>query len=159
MGPDVMATIGGTLGGGMMGAVIKILMSLVQLRANNAQRSAEIQRDIRLAELNAQVQARETILTSDDKGGFSAWTRRLLALSVCWTLCAIAIMWAIDPAETVQVPRQVQGWAFSFLGLVDFQGKETATASASSTGSIVWAMLPFMSMILTTYFTPSLSSK
>lgn len=155
MTPELAATITGTLGGGAMGAAVKVLMSLVQARADTKKAQAAAQAEIRLAELGKQNEAREQILQSDT-GGFSSVTRRMLALSICWTFCAIAVIWAIFPTTIVHIPNTAEGWSMSLLGLIDFQGKPGVGGLSVSTGSIVWAMLPFMSMILATYFTPTL---
>ena len=155
MTPELAATITGTLGGGAMGAAVKVLMSLVQARADAKKAQAAAQAEIRLAELGKQNEAREQILQSDT-GGFSSVTRRMLALSICWTFCAIAVIWAIFPTTIVHIPNTAEGWSMSLLGLIDFQGKPGVGGLSVSTGSIVWAMLPFMSMILATYFTPTL---
>jgi hypothetical protein len=157
MTPELAATITGTLGGGAMGAAVKILMSLVQARVDAKREQAAGQVQVRLAELGRQNEAREQILQSDAGGGFSAWTRRMLALSICWTFCAIAIVWAIFPTTIVSIPNTSEGWSMSLLGLIDFQGRGDMGGLSVSTGSIVWAMLPFMSMILATYFTPTLN--
>lgn len=156
MTPELAATITGTLGGGAMGAAIKVLMSLVQARADAKKAQAQAQAEIRLAELGKQNEAREHILANDSVGGFSAWTRRLLALSICWTFCFIAVLWAFFPSTIISIPNTSEGWSMSFLGLLDFQGKAGVGGLSISTGAIVWAMLPFMSMILATYFTPTL---
>jgi len=155
MTPELAATITGTLGGGAMGAAVKVLMSLVQARADAKKAQAAAQAEIRLAELGKQNEARQTIL-EHDTGGFSSWTRRMLALSICWTFCAIAVIWALFPTTIVHIPNTAEGWSMSILGLFDFQGKPGVGGLSVSTGSIVWAMLPFMSMILATYFTPTL---
>ena len=155
MTPELAATITGTLGGGAMGAAVKVLMSLVQARADAKKAQAAAQAEIRLAELGKQNEAREQILQSDT-GGFSSVTRRMLALSICWTFCAIAIVWAIFPTTIIHIPNTSDGWSMSLLGLIDFQGKPGVGGLSVSTGSIVWAMLPLMSMILATYFTPTL---
>ena len=81
MTPELAATITGTLGGGAMGAAVKVLMSLVQARADAKKAQAAAQAEIRLAELGKQNEARQTIL-EHDTGGFSSWTRRMLALSI-----------------------------------------------------------------------------
>lgn len=156
MTSELAATITGTLGGGAMGAAVKVLMSLVQARADAKKAQAAAQAEIRLAELGKQNEAREQILESDNSGGFSAWTRRMLALSICWTFCAIAIVWALFPTTIVHIPNAADGWTLSLLGLIDFSGAGSMDGLSVSTGSIVWAILPFMSMILATYFTPSL---
>jgi len=155
MTSELAATITGTLGGGAMGAAIKVLMALVQARADAKKAQAAAQAEIRLAELGKQNEAREQIL-QNDTSGFSSWTRRMLALSICWTFCAIAIVWAIFPTNIIHIPNIADGWSMSLLGLIDFQGKGSMDGLSVSTGSIVWAMLPFMSMILATYFTPTL---
>jgi hypothetical protein len=155
MTPELAATITGTLGGGAMGVAASILMSLVQARSDAKKAQAAAQAEIRLAELGKQNEAREQILQSDT-GGFSSVTRRMLALSICWTFCAIAVIWAIFPTTIVHIPNTADGWSMSLLGLIDFQGKPGVGGLSVSTGSIVWAMLPFMSMILATYFTPTL---
>ena len=156
MTPELAATITGTLGGGAMGAAIKVLMSLVQARTDAKKAQAQAQAEIRLAELGKQNEARQQILDNDNSGGFSAWTRRMLALSICWTFCAIAVLWAIFPTTIIHIPNVFEGWSMSILGLIDFQGRGDMGGLSVSTGSIVWAMLPFMSMILATYFTPTL---
>lgn len=156
MTPELAATVTGTLGGGAMGASVKILMSLVQARADIKKAEAQARAEIRLAELGKQNEARQQILDSDNTGGFSAWTRRLLALSICWTFCAIAILWGLFPNTIVSIPNTSEGWSMSLLGLVDFQGQPSMGGLSVSTGSIVWAMIPFMSMILATYFTPTI---
>ena len=140
-----------------MGAAVKILMSLVQARVDAKREQAAGQVQVRLAELGRQNEAREQILKSDAGGGFSAWTRRMLALSICWTFCAIAVIWALFPTTIIHIPNIADGWSMSILGLLDFQGKPGVGGLSVSTGSIVWAMLPFMSMILATYFTPTLN--
>lgn len=139
-----------------MGAAVTVLMSLVQARADAKKAQAAAQAEIRLAELGKQNEAREQILKDDAGGGFSAWTRRMLALSICWTFCAIAVIWALFPTTIVSIPNTSDGWSMSILGLIDFQGRGDMGGLSVSTGSIVWAMLPFMSMILATYFTPTL---
>lgn len=156
MTPELAATITGTLGGGAMGAAIKVLMSLVQARVDAKKAQSQAQADIRLAELGKQNEARQQILDNDNSGGFSSVTRRMLALSICWTFCAIAIVWALFPTTIVHIPNTADGWSMSILGLFDFSGKPGVGGLSVSTGSIVWAMLPFMSMILATYFTPTL---
>jgi hypothetical protein len=138
-----------------MGAAVKVLMSLVQARADAKKAQAAAQAEIRLAELGKQNEARQTIL-EHDTGGFSSWTRRMLALSICWTFCAIAVIWALFPTTVINIPNTSDGWSMSILGLIDFNGKANMGGLSISTGSIVWAMLPFMSMILATYFTPNL---
>lgn len=157
MTPELAATITGTLGGGAMGAAVKVLMALVQARVDAKREQQRGQVEVRLAELGKQNEAREQILANDSAGGFSAWTRRMLALSICWTFCAIAVLWALFPTTIVSIPNSSDGWSMSLLGLVDFQGRGDMGGLSVSTGAIVWAMLPFMSMILATYFTPTLA--
>lgn len=96
-------------------------------------------------------------LGSDDPShyGFVLWTRRLLALSVTWTVCYIAILWAHNPGRTITTFDPDPSGNFSLLwGLVAWPvgAQETVVVS---TGAIVWGLLNLMGFILGMYFTPS----
>jgi hypothetical protein len=154
MNPDIAATVIGSLGGGALGAGVKILMSIISAAHRRKLDAEHEATERRLAELGLQRQAAEAAIRSD--GNFAAWTRRLLALSMCWTFCAIAIVWAIWPTAQITVPHGGAGRRTSILfGLIEWSG--AADLATVSSGSIVWAMIPFMSMILATYFTPDLT--
>lgn len=158
MSPEIITTLG-TLFGGALGAGFKIIASLIAARHRNEMETAERKTQTRLAELNALKDYKKET-GPDPNSPFTAWTRRLLALSVCWTFCAVVILWACFPSTGVNIPNPAPGgWEFSLLGLVTWSGKTDLATYNVSTGSIVWAMLPFMSMVLTTYFTPDLTKK
>jgi hypothetical protein len=154
MNPELATTVIGTLGGGTLGAAIKIAMSLISASHRRKLDAEHEATQRRLAELGMQRQAADHAIKSD--GGFAAWTRRVLALSVCWTFCAVALLWAAFPTASIVIPSAGAGRKTSILfGLIEWTG--TADLATVSSGSIVWAMIPFMSMILATYFTPDLT--
>lgn len=142
-------TVMATLGGGLLGAGVKLAAGLLQMWLRNKQED----RNERIALASKQVELKK--LGPDPRNAFVSWTRRALALSVCWTFCAVALLWAVFPSEQIVIPFSSSGFDFNFL-FFSFSRKASVEQTVS-TGAIVWSMIPFISMVMATYFTPNLS--
>lgn len=144
-------TVAGTIGGGILGAGIKLLAGLLSMWMQ----SRKDDRNERLALADKQIELKK--LGPDPNSEFVSFTRRILAFSMCFTFCAVVLLWAAFPNVTLTTPGGATGFHLNLL-IFNFQ-RETSVVHTISTGSIVWSMLPFISMILMTYFTPNLTAK
>jgi hypothetical protein len=138
-----------TLGGGLFGAVIKILAGLFKLWHSNKIE----ERKERIALVGKQIELKT--LGPDPNDNFVSVTRRALAWGMCFTFCAIVLLWAAFPQTVITIPAGGAGWSLNLL-LFNFS-RDTSLAYTVSTGAIVYSMLPFIGMILMTYFTPDVS--
>jgi len=138
-----------TLGGGLLGAVIKILAGFFKLWHSNKIE----ERKERIALVGKQIELKT--LGPDPNDNFVSVTRRALAWGMCFTFCAIVLLWAAFPQTVITIPAGGSGWSLNLL-LFNFS-RDTSLAYTVSTGAIVYSMLPFIGMILMTYFTPDVS--
>ena len=138
-----------TLGGGLLGAVIKIGAGIFKLWHQNRLE----ERKERIALVGKQIELKT--LGPDPSDNFVSVTRRALAWGMCFTFCAVVIIWAIFPQTIITIPAGGSGWNLNLL-IFSIQ-REASLAYSISTGSIVYSMLPFIGMILMTYFTPDVS--
>ncbi len=138
-----------TLGGGILGAVIKIGAGVLKMwHANKVE-----EREERIALIGKQIEAKQA--GPDPNNGFVSVTRRALAWGMCGTFCAVVILWAVFPQTVITIPGGGSGWGLNLL-LFNFS-RDTSVGYSISTGSIVYSMLPFLGMIMMTYFTPDVS--
>lgn len=142
-------TVIANLGGGLLGAGVKILSGLFMLWMQNRRE----ERDERVQLAGKQIELKK--LGPDPGNEFVSFTRRVLAFSMCWTFCAVVLLWAVYPQIEITIPFGGSGFDFNFL-FFNFSRK-TSVEQVVTTGAIVWSMTPFISMILATYFTPNLT--
>ena len=89
-----------------------------------------------------------------DAGAFTRTTRRILAVMFVGTFCAIMLLWAWWPNVPIVVYQPTDGSGISFLwGLFSYELQGDYRVSLT-TGSLVWAGLHPLTMILTAYFMP-----
>jgi len=145
-----METLIGSLGGGLLGAVIKIIAGLLMVWRQNKQeeRHERMQLADKFHKFRAEV-------GPDSNSEFVSTTRRVLAFSICWTFCAICLLWAIWPGYPIVTTGGDRGTAINLL-LFNFSLNRDLGITLT-TGAIVWQLIPFMSMILMTYFTPNIA--
>jgi hypothetical protein len=143
-------TVISTVATGLLGAGIKLTAGLLTMWLEN-------KRDERAERLSLVGQQIDLLkMRPDPASPYASTTRRVLAFVMCFTFCAVVLLWAIYPHTLILIPDQgSRGWALNLL-LFNFS-RDTNLAGTVSTGAIVWAMLPFISMILMTYFTPDVS--
>jgi hypothetical protein len=138
-----------TLGGGAIGAAIKIGAGAFKLwHANRLEERKE-----RIALVGKQIELKT--LGPDPSDNFVSVTRRALAWGMCFTFCAVVLLWAAFPQTVISIPAGSSGWGFN-LFIFNFS-RDSSMAYSVSTGAIVYSMLPFIGMILMTYFTPDVS--
>ena len=140
------AGIASLLGAGALGAILKILAALLQGWLDASQRKHEI----RLAELHAH---KEAFYGQTDAGAaFTRGTRRMLALSIVWTFCAILAAFAYYPDVPILILAGEQT-SFSLLwGIINIP--QSPKTIEITTGGVVWAAMHWVSLILTAYFMP-----
>lgn len=132
-----------------MGAGIKLLAGMFSLWLKNRRD----ERDERINLADKQIKAAREARSVDDS--YFRHTRRVLAWGVCFTFCVICIVWAFFPGYPILKDIGERGTEINFLLFHwTFSGDLGGTRT---TGSIVWELIPFMSMILMTYFTPDIS--
>jgi hypothetical protein len=142
-------TTAASLGGGLIGAFIKIAAGFLMLWLKNKRD----ERDERMALADKQIELKK--LGPDPNASFVSWTRRLLAWGVCFTFCSICILWALFPGYPIIAQGGTSG---SNINLLLFTFKLSRDLGIEyTTGAIVWQLIPFMSMVLMTYFTPDIS--
>lgn len=139
--------IASLLSAGALGALLKIFAAVCQQWMDGKR----LKHEVRMAELNAH--ARVFYGESDSAGtAFTRWTRRMLALSITWTFCAVLLCWAWWPGvEILTLPGDQPGFRLLW-GLVDIP--RTAKPLAVTTGGFVWLAAHWVTMILTAYFMP-----
>lgn len=138
------------LAGGGMGAFIKIAAGLFMLWLKN-KREARAERAV----LSGKNQDFIKAIRPDPGSEFVSYTRRVLAWSVCWTFCAICLLWAVFPGYPVHA---IGGEQSTAVNLLLWSNKVTRDlGNWWTTGAIVWQLTPFVSMVLMTYFTPNVS--
>jgi len=144
-----METVISTLGGGLIGAIIKIFAGFIMLWLRNKQD----ERNERLQLADKQIELKK--LGPDPNSHWVSYTRRVLAWGVCFTFCAVVLLWATFPGYPI---IRSGGQSGTTISLLLFHWDLTRDLGVTeTTGSIVWQMIPFMSMILMTYFTPDIS--
>lgn len=139
---EIITTAIGSMGGGLTGAIIKIVVGYLAAKAEDKKHEREALRGV-------YDKARHNV----NLNPYVSRTRRLLALSICWTFCGVVILWAIFPGKLISIPTD-KGEISLLYGLVEFTTEQSLLHV--STGSIAWGMIPFMSMVLGLYFTPDI---
>lgn len=144
-----------SLAGAGAGAGIKILVGL--LKANQIAKDAQHQKDLVMADkkVEAYIKLREQGPNPDSR--FVSWTRRVLAWMLAFTFCVVVILFSVFPTVPVAIPDGIREFTVG-LFLWDWQGTRD-TLAVVSTGSLVWEMIPFMTMILSMYFVPDISKR
>ena len=144
-----METLIGSLGGGIAGAVIKLLAGLLMLWFQNRQAD----RDERTTLAGKQIAAARMARAAPNE--YFSFTRRVLAWTVTFTFCGICLLWAIWPGYPIVTSGGDRGTSLNLL-LFTFSVNRDLGVTLT-TGAIVWQLIPFLSMILMTYFTPDVS--
>jgi hypothetical protein len=136
------------IGGGVIGAAIKLVANLL----NIWQQSEQEKRNERIA--LAGKQAELLAARPDPNNSFVSYTRRVLAWGVCFTFCAVVLLWACFPGYPILAKGGTGGGE---VNLFLFHWTTSRDLGIDyTTGAFVWQIVPFMSMILMTYFTPDL---
>lgn len=146
-----METVVGSLGGGIAGAIIKILAGLISIWMQNRQE----ERNERITLAGRQIEAAKMARAAPSE--FYSVTRRVLAFTVTFTFCSICILWALWPGYPIVAQGGDRGTSINLL-LFNFQLNRDLGITLT-TGAIVWQLIPFLSMILMTYFTPDISKR
>lgn len=146
-----MDTLVGSLGGGIAGAIIKIIAGFISIWMQNRQE----ERNERITLAGRQIEAAEMARIAPNE--FYSITRRVLAFTVTFTFCAICLLWAIWPGYPIVTQGGDRGSAINLL-LFNFR-IDRDLGITLTTGAIVWQLIPFLSMILMTYFTPDISKR
>lgn len=144
-----MDTLIGSLGGGLVGAIIKLVAGLIMMWMRNKSEDRVHQLSLAGKQLEAAQMARDT------PSEFFSVTRRVLAWSFAFTFCGICLLWALFPGYPILTEGGASGTKINLL-LFSYTVDRDLGASRT-TGAIVWQLIPFLSMILMTYFTPDVS--
>lgn len=147
---ELLGTAFASLGGGTLGASIKLIAGFIALRARN---KLEERRE-RVSLAGKQYEAAKD-LRENPGSDFVSWTRRILAWMFGATFCTVVILWSWWPDVTVYTAHAGGATRTVLWGLLEWQS--LPNAKPVSTGSIVWEMIPFISMILGLYFTPNIA--
>lgn len=142
-----------SLAGAGAGSAIKILVGI--LKAHFTIKEAQFQKEMVLADkaTEAYLKLREQGPNPDSR--FVSWTRRILAWLLAGTFCTVVILFALFPTVPIAVPDGIREFTMGLL-VWDWSGTRD-TLSVVSTGSLVWEMIPFLTMILSMYFVPDIS--
>lgn len=138
-----------SLGGGILGAVIKLVAGIFMLWLKNKKNERETYINLTGKQIELAREARE------EGGQYFRHTRRVLAWGLCFAFASICILWAVFPGYPILKSGGAQGTEVQLL-LFHWQFSRDLGMNVT-TGSIVWELIPFMSMILTIYFTPDIS--
>lgn len=134
---------------GGLGAAIKILAGFLKIMYQ----SKQDQRAHDLALAGKQKEFKK--LGPDPNSSFVSWTRRVLAWGFGLTFCTICILWACFPNVEIVKAGGTRTVGFNLL-IINFQHTRDLVSTYTS-GSIVWELIPFLTMIMMTYMTPDIS--
>ena len=142
-------------GGSFVKLISGTISDVFKLKRENAQAKT----DRKIAEQRGDVAAYRSVLMAGGSGdptrAFVLWTRRLLALSVTWTMCFVTILWAHNPTGKITTFKLEKAGNFTLLwGLVAFP-VEAGTTVDLSNGAVVWGIMNLLGFIMGLYFTPS----
>lgn len=147
---DLFGTAFAALGGGTLGALIKLCAGFIALKARD--RVEERRERVSLAGRTYEA-AKD--LRENPGSDFVSWTRRVLAWMFGLTFCSVVLLWAYYPDVIIYTAHSGGAHRSILWGLLEWQTSNYAKPVSS--GSIVWEMIPFISMILGLYFTPNVA--
>lgn len=142
----------GHLGSATGGAIMKALIGWLSESQRN-------KHETRLAELNQIEQAREAFHSADN---YTKHTRRVLALLLVGTYCAILVLWALYPsAELITLfepTEETRGYGVRLLGF-DLVGLNTPANLENrlftvTTGHLILSNSYLLSFVVGAYFMP-----
>lgn len=144
------------VGSGALGAVLKVGAAVVQHRMEMSRLEHQQEHEKFLAHSQAQLEKSKLFYGSDaEHFQFTQWTRRVLALSLVWTFCAVLLLCAIWPGAEFAILNPAGVKSFSlFWGLVDIPLRSDMVVTITS-GSIAYAALHLVTMVLGAYFMPT----
>lgn len=142
----------GYLGSAAGGAILKGIFGLW----SEAQRNKH---ERKLLRANLLEQSIKHFHSADN---FTKFTRRLLALSICWTYCAILLLWSLYPDVVlltfIEPNTDAQGYGVKVFGLqilgATIPPNLADRVLAVTTGHLVVANSYFLTFILSAYFMP-----
>ena len=141
------------VGSAAAGSAIKIVAGLLQNWSDAKQRREELEHERWMDKQGMAIQAHKAL----EGSSYTKTTRRILALSVCWTFCIIAAFCTVFPDIYILVlpATQPEPTTHSFLfGLYQYQTATRMEPVYITTGTMAYAAIHFCGMVLGYYFTP-----